>query len=97
MMDYGVHGVFQQRFVSDIAGGGDMLRFRDQIVKNMIAAAPSTGRAWCIEYDTTGSKDATVLSVLTKDWCVRAATWYRLTASTCARVDLYSGRILYLL
>jgi hypothetical protein len=65
MRDYGLDGVFVQRFVSTIAekrGGGDV------VLKNIMAAAARYGRAFAIEYDVTGADPSRFFEQLREDW-----------------------------
>lgn len=65
MKEYGLDGVLIQRFVTSIArkrASGDV------VLKNILAAAASTGRVVAIEYDVTGSNLANFIDVMREDW-----------------------------
>jgi hypothetical protein len=65
MRQYALDGVLIQRFVGDIA------RHRsdgDVVLKNIIAAAGQTHRAFAIEYDISGGKEDTFFPILQEDW-----------------------------
>jgi len=65
MRDYGLDGVLVQRFVTNIPrrrASGDV------VLKNILAAARETGRAFAIEYDVTGSKLDSFVDVMKEDW-----------------------------
>ena len=66
MRDYGIDGVFVQRFGSDVRGGA-MRGFRDKAIANCRAGAEANGRLFAVMYDLSGlGKDET--SVVRDDW-----------------------------
>ncbi len=65
MQQYGLDGVLLQRFVTDIPGSRAS---GDAVLKNVMAAARSTGRVFAIEYDISGANPATVAADLRNDW-----------------------------
>ncbi len=64
MLDYGIDGVFVQRFVTDLAGRPWMTN----VLNNVRAAANRPGRAFAITYDMTGQQTNTLFTTLTNDW-----------------------------
>jgi hypothetical protein len=65
MKTYGLDGVLVQRFVGSIA---DKRATGDVVLKNIIAAARTSGRTFAIEYDITGGNPDTFTQVLRDDW-----------------------------
>jgi hypothetical protein len=53
MKDYGIDGVFMQRFVGEIRNPSGKRHF-DKVLHNAMAAATKYGRAICIMYDLSG-------------------------------------------
>jgi len=69
MQTYGLDGVFLQRFVNEITNHNDVhYEFRNNVTKNLMAAAIQTGRVWAIEYDTSGADPGSLYDVITNDW-----------------------------
>jgi hypothetical protein len=66
MRRYGIDGVLVQRFQSQ-TDRTDYIGYT-QVLKNIRRAARETGRAWCIEYDMSGGKEAELLDRLARDW-----------------------------
>ncbi len=64
MLQYGVDGVFLQRFVVDITGKTWMTN----VINYARSAADRTGRAFAIAYDCAGADTSTVVSQITNDW-----------------------------
>ncbi|MFN3408894.1 MAG: glycoside hydrolase family 71/99-like protein [Limisphaerales bacterium] len=64
MRDYGIDGVFVQRFVSDIPDRPWMTN----VLNHARAAARRTGRVLALTYDLSGAPTNTVFSRLTNDW-----------------------------
>ena len=77
MRDYGIDGVFLQRFVTRTTTADRAAL--DQVARNVQAAAEQTGRVFALMYDTTGSAAADV-STLANDWRYLVDT-LRITAS----------------
>jgi hypothetical protein len=67
MSQYGVDGVFLQRFGTELA---DPVFFdeRNVVTKNVIAGAEATGRVFAIMYDTSGMDASTFVNILETDW-----------------------------
>ena len=57
MSEYGIDGVFMQRFVSEISGESGRRHF-DKVLANAMTAANKYGRAICVMYDLSGMKSA---------------------------------------
>jgi len=67
MRDYGLDGVFLQRFLADLRAPRD-LHFRNVVTRNVQLAANRHGRTWAMMYDLSGSSHATIYDELTRDW-----------------------------
>lgn len=66
MRDYGIDGVFMQRFVVSIRSGRGKAN-SNHILKNAVDASLRYGRALCVMYDLSGMKSEDV-EVLKNDW-----------------------------
>ncbi len=66
MKDYGLDGVFMQRFVSEIKGASGKRHF-NKVLENALIAAKKYGRAICIMYDLSGCSSAD-MQILVNDW-----------------------------
>lgn len=60
-------GVMLQRFTSELASK-NMFPERNQVARNVMAAAAQTGRAFAITYDISGQDPATLVSTIENDW-----------------------------
>ncbi len=67
MHDYGLDGALLQRFLGEVQDPV-FFAFRNQVAKNVMAAAQAQGRVFAIEYDLSGVADADALPELEKDW-----------------------------
>jgi len=67
MAEHGLDGVFLQRFLHEavmpVPGA-----FRDQVTRNVRAAAEAHGRVFAIEYDISGASDEQLPQALIDDW-----------------------------
>lgn len=50
MADYGVDGVWKQRFLCDVGEAGPKRDFNDRVTQNVRAAALASGRVWAMMY-----------------------------------------------
>ncbi len=66
MKDYGLDGVFMQRFVGEIKGDAGKRHF-NKVLENALKAAKKYGRAICVMYDLSGCTSAD-MQVLVNDW-----------------------------
>lgn len=66
MKEYGLDGVYVQRFVTSIRGGKNRGN-KNEILENCLHAAEKYGRAICVMYDLSGMKPEDV-EVLKTDW-----------------------------
>ena len=57
MREYGLDGVFMQRFVSEISGESGRRHF-NKVLANAMTAANKYGRAICVMYDLSGMRSA---------------------------------------
>ena len=68
MKDYGIDGVFMQRFVVEIKDSNPKgKRHFNKVLENALKAAKKYGRAICVMYDLSGSTSEDV-AYLEKDW-----------------------------
>lgn len=65
MKEYGLDGVFVQRFLSDIPR---RRATSDVVLKNIMAAAKAHGRVFAIEYDVSGAKSEEFFKIMRDDW-----------------------------
>ena len=69
MKDYGIDGVYLQRFVVEIKDeNGAGKRHFDKVLENALASAKKYGRAVCIMYDLSGATSEDVRNVVEKDY-----------------------------
>jgi hypothetical protein len=67
MQEYGLPGVFLQRFTSSLTG--DATRdFRDTVARNLRSAAETTGRVFALMYDISGHDPETLVDDVKRDW-----------------------------
>ena len=66
MQEYGIDGVFLQRFANGI-GGGNTLEHKNVVLENVRSAAKRTGRAYAVMYDLSGLRAGKV-DLVRKDW-----------------------------
>lgn len=66
MKDYGIDGVFMQRFISEIKGTKGKNHF-NKVLSNALKAAKKYDRAICVMYDLSGSS-GTDMTTLLSDW-----------------------------
>lgn len=66
MKDYGLDGVFMQRFVGEIKGDKGKRHF-NKVLENALKAANKYQRAICVMYDLSGSSPAD-MQILINDW-----------------------------
>ncbi|MCH2208930.1 MAG: glycoside hydrolase family 71/99-like protein [Lentisphaerales bacterium] len=67
MQDYGIDGVFLQRFGVSIKRA-EGLKMRNQVTRNVQSGANKYGRAWANMYDLSGLKKGEIKSILMEDW-----------------------------
>ncbi len=69
MREYGIDGVFLQRFVSSVYDQTSVFfDFNRQVMQNVRAGAEKYGRVFAIEYDTTSADPASLVNTVIKDW-----------------------------
>lgn len=66
MRDYGIDGVFLQRFVSGV-GKPDVMSHYERVLSNVRAGAEQYGRAWGMMYDLSGTRSDQIQKVY-DDW-----------------------------
>jgi len=67
MREYGLDGVFVQRFVNGIGPGPERDK-KDGILLHALRAAEANGRVLSVMYDISGAKEATWASDILRDW-----------------------------
>lgn len=69
MKDYGIDGVYLQRFVAEVRDSNTSgKRHFDKVLENALAAAKKYGRAVCIMYDLSGSESEEVRNFVERDF-----------------------------
>lgn len=70
MRQYGIDGVFLQRFVIGLPGAKGDVNYQERldVLNNVRSAANQTGRVWAINYDTVSVPPAQVFDLLVTDW-----------------------------
>lgn len=67
MRQYGISGVFHMRFMQDIDNPRNY-QWKTKVMRNVRAAAESTGRVFAVSYNIAGKSDDSVLDDLKLDW-----------------------------
>jgi hypothetical protein len=67
MKDYGIDGVFLQRFGSTVKSVSGLNK-RNKVTQHVQAGANQHGRTWANMYDLSGMKKGELKSVIMKDW-----------------------------
>lgn len=80
MRDYGLDGVFLQRFTSSLSSSGS-LSDRNVVAGNVKASAEATGRTFAMMYDISGQNASTLVSTIINDWKMLVDTM-QLTSSS---------------
>jgi len=68
LQDYGLDGVFLQRFVSEIQSPGVTKDQRDKVASYVKTSAEKYGRVFGMMYDVSGANSNTLFDVLKADW-----------------------------
>jgi len=69
MQEYGIDGVFLQRFVTGLYDRDSAaFDFAKQVMQNVRTGAESYGRIFAVEYDTTSADPELLVSTIQKDW-----------------------------
>jgi hypothetical protein len=75
MKDYGVDGVFLQRFSSELSSTSNF-KWRNGVATNIQVGAEMYGRVFAIMYDVSGQNESTLVSTLTNDWAYLVNTMH---------------------
>lgn len=67
MEEYGIDGVFLQRFLGEVQDPR-FFTFRNMVTQNIQAGCETHGRLYAIMYDVSGVADADMLGRITNDW-----------------------------
>lgn len=71
MQEYGLDGVFLQRFASEIQSfSGQRYEFRNQVTAEVAAEAAASGRVWALEWDITGADESNIENTLSNDFAI---------------------------
>ncbi len=65
MQDYGIDGVFVQRFIGEAV---HRTEFRDRVLDNVRVASENYGRVFANMYDISGGNDDTLVEDIKNDW-----------------------------
>ena len=68
MREYGLNGVFVQRFVNGVKSGSSQQAKKDAILTHALRAAEANGRVVSLMYDTSGAKESEWASLILADW-----------------------------
>ena len=70
MRDYGIDGVFLQRFLVGLKGGPYPWYYPSvlKVMNNVRRAARQTGRVWALSYDIAEMPEEAIYDVMTSDW-----------------------------
>jgi len=66
MQDYGIDGVFVQRFIGEATGS--FRGMRDRVLQNVRAGAEKYGRVFANMYDISGGNSASLVDDIKNDW-----------------------------
>ncbi len=75
MKDYGIDGVFLQRFTSELSNSSNFA-WRNGVTTNVRLGAETYGRVFAIMYDISGQKESTLVSTITNDWVYLVGTMH---------------------
>ncbi len=67
MHDYGIDGVFLQRFASELQNPA-LAALRNEVLRGVRTSAARHGRTWAIMYDLSGMRAGTVERAIEEDW-----------------------------
>lgn len=68
MKDYGVDGVFMQRFIGNVRSNGNNRNHFNKILGDALTASQKYKRAIAVMYDLSGMRDSIDVPLLIKDW-----------------------------
>lgn len=68
MKEYGVHGVFAQRFIGNTYGNPLRTRVIDTVLRHVRSGAEKYGRTFVNMYDISNGKEATIVQDIINDW-----------------------------
>jgi hypothetical protein len=70
MREYGIDGVFVQRFVNELQGGACSRPgcFKDAVLSHALRAAEANGRVLSVMYDISGAQEDKWAATILKDW-----------------------------
>ncbi len=66
MREYGLDGVFVQRFVNELQGGNS--EFKDAVLAHALRAAERNGRIVSVMYDISGADESRWAETILRDW-----------------------------
>lgn len=68
MKEYGIDGVFMQRFVANVRKNGIVRNHFNKVLSDALAAARKYDRAIAVMYDLSGMREGVDVSSITNDW-----------------------------
>ena len=68
MQEYGIDGVFLQRFGSSLRRANEVYDHRNVVMANVQAGANEYGRTWAMMYDLSGLEAGEIEKVVMEDW-----------------------------
>ena len=68
MKEYGVDGVFMQRFVSNVRSNGIRRSHINKVLSDALAASRKYERAIAVMYDLSGMRDSVDVPIIINDW-----------------------------
>jgi glycoprotein endo-alpha-1,2-mannosidase len=68
MKEYGVDGVFMQRFIGNVRQYGITRDHFNKVLADALAASRKYGRAICVMYDLSGMRDSIDVPLFMRDW-----------------------------
>jgi hypothetical protein len=68
MKDYGIYGVYLQRFLGEAVNDPRFFEIRNHVLENVIQASRTHGRHFALMYDITGVPDDGLYDSLVNDW-----------------------------
>ena len=91
MKDYGIDGVFAQRFVVGLTRGQSRIDNYNTVFDNCFRAAKNNNRILSLMYDLSGTTTANIVETTIKDW-KQLVKKYKLNDPTNPNVLTYKGK-----
>ena len=68
MKEYGIDGIFAQRFITNIEGDSDYAKHIKTVGRNLLKSCEEYGRVFAVMYDISGAKESNFWDVIKDDW-----------------------------